>query len=162
MFMGRLDRFQSLLIFAAVAVGLLLGRWPAVETVALATHALRTFNRYRSPPCPFAHKGEKWANGQGGDQRPPEARFLPSGLSQRPDPALHALLHVLDIRLGEEVFQLHSIHRIDQTMEVLLITVRHGSVYSHTTFELRICGRPLLITGRHTLGAHESLTTPAR
>src|SRR5680860_206234 len=35
MFMGRLDRFQSLLIFAAVAVGLLLGRWPAVETVAL-------------------------------------------------------------------------------------------------------------------------------
>src|SRR5680860_1660565 len=122
MFMGRLDRFQSLLIFAAVAVGLLLGRWPAVETVALATHALRTFNRYRSP----------------------EARFLPSGLSQRPDPALHALMHVLDIRLGEEVFPLHSIHRIDRTMDVLLITVRHGSVNSHTTFELRICGRPLL------------------
>src|SRR5215204_5921680 len=85
---------------------------------------------------------------------PPRAR-------QRMHPALHARFRVLDVLLGEEIFGLHLIDRIDRSQEVALITEGHCRIDAHAAFELRVRGGPLLVAGGHTLGRHESLAAAA-
>src|SRR6516225_1391572 len=87
---------------------------------------------------------------------------LPAGSCQRMHPPRHARAGVLDVLLGKEVLRLNLVHRIDRPEEIALVAERHGGIDSHTAFELSVRGGPLLLTRRHALGRHESLTAPTR
>ena len=57
--------------------------------------------------------------------------------------------------------ELYSVHGINRTHKVALVTERHGGVDAHAAFETGIRCRPLFFARRHAFGRHESLAATA-
>src|SRR6516165_11440454 len=97
----------------------------------------------------------------GGSNRQPRRTLLPASC-QRMHPALHALLGVGDVVLGEEILRPHLVDRLDRAEKVALVAERHGGIDAHAAFELGVRRCPLLLTRRHALSRHEGLAAAAR
>src|SRR5579864_4182525 len=94
---------------------------------------------------------------------PPRERRsnLSSRFRQRMHPAVHALLGVGDVILGEPVLGLDPVDWIDRPQKVTLVSERHGGIDAHAAFEARIRRGPLLPTRGHAFCRHEGLATAA-
>src|SRR5260370_16524649 len=75
------------------------------------------------------------------DRRP--ALPLSAGAGQYFHPAMHPFFRSLQIRLREELERIDFVHWIDRTMEILLISIRHGGVDAHAPFQPSVLPRPL-------------------
>lgn len=63
---------------------------------------------------------------------------LPLRAGQAVDPGFHALGDIGEVVVGEEVFRVHLVDRIDRAHEIAFVPMGHGRVDAHAAFEIRI------------------------